>query len=86
MTSTTVNIICATGLYKENEGGFAYWHFTRGQPFPRDMLAAMDPDILFNPTHFHRNIIPRLLQRGATREQIDVMLRDNPRRYFAGEA
>jgi phosphotriesterase-related protein len=59
---------------------------TRGQPFPQDMLAAVDPDTLFNPTHFHRNIIPQLLERGVTQKQIDVMLRDNPRRYFAGEA
>ena len=59
---------------------------TRGQPFPQDMLAAIDPDTLFNPTHFHRNIIPQLLERGVKQEQIDVMLRDNPRRYFAGEA
>ncbi len=26
---TGFNIICATGLYKENEGGFAHWHFVR---------------------------------------------------------
>jgi phosphotriesterase-related protein len=58
---------------------------TRGQPFPEDMLAMMDPDVLFNPTHFHRNIIPRLLEEGVTREQIDTMLVDNPRRFFRGE-
>lgn len=57
----------------------------RGEPFPADMLAAMDPDVLFNPTHFHRNIIPRLLDAGVTQEQIDAMLVDNPRRFFAGE-
>ncbi len=58
---------------------------TRGKPFPEDMLAVMDPDILFNPTHFHRNIIPRLLEQGVTREQIDTMLVANPRRFFRGE-
>ena len=26
---TGFNIICATGLYKEDEGGAGYWHFTR---------------------------------------------------------
>ena len=59
---------------------------TRGKPFPEDMLAMMDPEILFNPTHFHRNIIPRLLEGGATQKQIDTMLVENPRRFFSGEA
>lgn len=58
---------------------------TRGTPFPQEMLALMDPDVLFNPTHFHRNIIPRLLELGVTREQIDALLVDNPRRFFRGE-
>ena len=58
---------------------------TRGKPFPDDMLAAMDPDVLFNPTHFHRNIIPRLLEAGVTQQQIDTMLVDNPRRFFGGQ-
>jgi len=58
---------------------------TRGQPFPAEMLAAIDTDKLFNPTHFHRNIIPALLARGVSREQIDTMLVDNPRRFFQGE-
>ena len=58
---------------------------TRGQPFPADLLAAVDPEVLFNPTHFHRNIVPRLLQGGVTQGQIDTMLVDNPRRFFAGE-
>lgn len=58
---------------------------TRGQPFPAEMLAGIDVDKLFNPTHFHRNIIPALLARGVSREQIDTMLVDNPRRFFQGE-
>jgi phosphotriesterase-related protein len=58
---------------------------TRGQPFPAEMLAAIDVDKLFNPTHFHRNIIPALLARGVSQEQIDTMLVDNPRRFFQGE-
>ncbi len=59
---------------------------TRGKPFPDEMLATIDPDVLFNPTHFHRNIIPRLLEAGVTQRQIDTMLVDNPRRFFSGEA
>jgi phosphotriesterase-related protein len=58
---------------------------TRGTPFPEEMLALMDPEVLFNPTHFHRNIIPRLLEEGVSREQIDTLLVANPRRFFRGE-
>ena len=57
----------------------------RGEPFPRELLEAAPKDKLFNPTHFHRNIIPMLLERGVKQEQIDTMLVDNPRRFFAGE-
>ena len=56
---------------------------TRGEPFPQKMIDAMNPDTLFDPTHFHRNIIPRLLQRGVTQGQIDTLLVHNPRRYFS---
>lgn len=59
---------------------------TRGEPFPALMVESMDPDSLFDPTHFHRNIIPELLKRGASQEQIDTMLIDNPKRYFSGQA
>lgn len=59
---------------------------TRGEPFPLEMMDAMDPDKLFDPTHFHRNIIPQLLAAGIEQQQIDMMLIDNPRRFFSGEA
>jgi phosphotriesterase-related protein len=59
---------------------------TRGEPFPMEMIEMMDPDTLFNPTHFHRNIIPQLLAAGVTQQQIDMMLIENPRRFFSGEA
>lgn len=58
---------------------------TQGQPFPIDLLETMDAESLFNPTHFHLKIIPKLLERGVSQEQIDCMLIDNPRRFFAGE-
>lgn len=57
----------------------------KGKPFPDALLEAVDPDVLFNPTHFHRHIIPQLKQRGVTDEQINTLLVDNPRRYFARE-
>jgi phosphotriesterase-related protein len=58
---------------------------TRGEPFPLEMMDAMDPDKLFDPTHFHRNIIPQLLAAGIEQRQIDTMLIENPRRFFSGE-
>ena len=76
-------------LEKQQEGRIVISHdsvwCTRGEPFPAEMLAAMDADKLFNPTHFHRNIVPALLSRGVTQAQIDTMLVDNPRRFFRGE-
>jgi len=38
------------------------------------------------PTHFHDTIIPQLLAAGVTKQQIERMLVDNPRRYFSGIA
>ncbi|MFK7978014.1 MAG: phosphotriesterase [Halioglobus sp.] len=58
---------------------------TRGTPFPPEILESMDSDKLFDPTHFHRNIVPKLLAGGATQAQIDALLIDNPRRFFAGQ-
>ena len=59
---------------------------TRGEPLPKEMLSAIDPDKLFDPTHFHRNIIPQLLDAGAEQAQIDTMLVENPRRFFSDDA
>lgn len=54
----------------------------RGDALTEKMIDKMS--VLMDPTHFHRNIVPQLLERGVTQAQIDTMLRDNPRRYFAG--
>jgi phosphotriesterase-related protein len=35
-------------------------------------------------THIHQEVLPYLLEHGVTQQQIDTMLVDNPRRYFAG--
>jgi len=56
----------------------------RGQPIPNteafaEMLAV------WTPSHFFTGIVPKLVAGGATTEQIETMLVDNPRRYFAGE-
>ncbi|MCP4716422.1 MAG: phosphotriesterase-related protein [Deltaproteobacteria bacterium] len=37
------------------------------------------------PTNFFDRIIPMLTYGGVTDQQIETMLRDNPRRFFAGE-
>lgn len=34
-------------------------------------------------THLHEEVLPYLLDKGVTQEQIDTMLVDTPRRYFA---
>lgn len=57
----------------------------KGKPYPDALLAAADLEVLFNPTHFHRTIIPQLKERGVTDEQINTLLVENPRRYFARE-
>jgi predicted metal-dependent phosphotriesterase family hydrolase len=41
---------------------------------------------VWNATHFLTRIAPRLRDGGATDAQIDALLLDNPRRFFAGEA
>jgi phosphotriesterase-related protein len=58
----------------------------RGEPVPAQVAAALNDGIVFNPTHLHDHVIPRLLEAGITRAQIDAMLIDNPRRYFSDEA
>ena len=55
----------------------------RGQPFPPAVEAAMAKQ--WNPTHFSLRIVPKLKDRGVTDEQIDALLVDNPRRFFAGD-
>ncbi len=55
----------------------------RGEPAPKAVQEAMEA--VWNPTHFHRRIVPKLLEAGATKPQIDTLLVDNPRRFFAGE-
>ena len=57
----------------------------RGAPIPSPELQQQ-MEAVWNPLHFHRRIVPQLLEGGATKEQIDQLLVDNPRRFFAGEA
>ena len=55
----------------------------RGEPAPPAVQRAMEKE--WNPTHFHTRILPRLLEAGATKDEVETLLVDNPRRFFAGE-
>ncbi len=57
----------------------------KGEPLANlAMLAEMEK--VWTPSHFTRNIVPQLLAGGATKEDIDTLLIENPRRFFAGDA
>lgn len=57
----------------------------RGQPIPNteafaELLAA------WTPSHFFTGIVPQLLAAGVTKEQVEALLVDNPKRFFSDEA
>ena len=56
----------------------------RGMPFP-DPKILVEAEKIWNPLHFTREIVPELKAQGATDAQIEALLVDNPRRFFAGE-
>ena len=57
----------------------------RGAPIPsREVLEKMEES--WNPTHFLTRIVPMLREGGATDVQIEALLVENPRRFFAGDA
>ncbi|MCP3987244.1 MAG: phosphotriesterase [bacterium] len=55
----------------------------RGQPFPPEIVAEVVK--VWNPSHFFERIIPQLREAGVTDAQIERLLVDNPRAFFAGE-
>ncbi len=55
----------------------------RGQPFPPEMYA--EATRVWNPSHFFERIVPQLREGGASKAQIERLLVDNPRAFFAGE-
>jgi len=57
----------------------------RGAPIP-DPAAFEAMEQVWNPLHFSRRIAPMLREGGATDEQIERLLVENPRRFFAGDA
>ena len=56
----------------------------RGMPIPDPAIFEAMAQV-WNPTHFHTRVVPRLLEGGASQAQVDTLLVDNPRRFFAGE-
>jgi len=57
----------------------------RGQPIPNTEAFA-ETLAVWTPSHFFTGIVPKLIDGGATKEQIEMMLVDNPHRFFAGDA
>ncbi len=56
-----------------------------GSPIPDPEAVAAMLEV-WTPTHFIERIVPMLKDGGATDEHISMMLDENPRRFFAGEA
>ena len=56
----------------------------RGSPLPSaQMQAELAPD--WQPLHFITNIAPKLRAAGVSEEQLDALLVENPRNFFAGK-
>ena len=56
----------------------------RGAPFPTRELAAKLMETC-HPLHFSTRIAPQLREAGATEAELDALVLENPRRFFAGE-
>ncbi len=56
----------------------------RGDPLPPD--SKFNAATAWTPTHFFEHIVPQLREGGASEAQIERLLVDNPRAFFAGEA
>ena len=63
-------------IHLSHDGG-CFYDFMVGDP----NFADEKPDYL----HISRNVLPVLLEQGVGQEQIDELLIDNPRRFFARE-
>jgi phosphotriesterase-related protein len=59
------------------------WCWRGGQIPSPEVKAYMDS--MLNPFHFHDKIIPMLKSMGADDLQIEMLLKDNPRRFFSSE-
>jgi len=57
----------------------------RGTPIPPEITLAGAGAGSWNPLHFVRDVAPRLREAGVSEAQVEALLVDNPRRFFAGE-
>ena len=59
----------------------------RRKAFHLDVSPAIEEAVsqVWNPSHFSLRIVPKLKDRGVSDEQIDALLVENPRRFFAGD-
>ncbi len=57
----------------------------RGTPIPRSITLGGAEAGSWHPLHFLRDVAPQLREGGASEAQIQALLVDNPRRFFAGE-
>jgi phosphotriesterase-related protein len=57
----------------------------RGTPIPKSIDLSAAGAARWHPLHFVRDVAPQLRQGGASAAQIEALLVDNPRRFFAGE-
>ncbi len=53
----------------------------RGPSIPPEVMRLVEN---WNPTHIFKNVIPALRKVGVSQEKIDMMMVENPRRYFEG--
>ncbi|CAA9537282.1 MAG: hypothetical protein AVDCRST_MAG85-4244, partial [uncultured Solirubrobacteraceae bacterium] len=74
----TVAAMCERGyaekmILSQDANCFSDW-------FPPGLNEQVTPDWHFQ--HVIDDVVPALLERGVTQDQIDLMLRDNPRTFF----
>lgn len=80
----------ATGTADSSELGRVLVHehvFVLGEEF-RQNYADWDEDVAptWNYPHISADVLPALLERGLTEDDIDAILVRNPRRYFENGA
>lgn len=56
----------------------------QGEPF--DPVFWTSFSRAHTPMHFIRNIAPKLKEQGISEAEMDLLIRQNPRRYFGKEA
>ncbi len=78
----TVVAMCERGhadkmILSQDANCFSDW-------FPPGLEEQVSPNWHF--LHVVQDVIPALLERGVSQEQVDTMMRENPRRFFEDAA